>query len=109
MKQETHPEYADYLYVVAPVSLCALTPIGIIMMTIQKKREEEKGGGGGGEEGEAKGSSGSTLLTTLWSVFKGVFGNPLVFMTMVGLLGNVIFTALGFMPDFLAAILQMLR
>ena len=39
---------------------------------------------------------------------KGAFGNPLVLVTVIGLLGNLVFTAVGHVPEFLAAILKML-
>ena len=32
----THPEFASYLYLVAPISLVFLNPIGFIMMEVRK-------------------------------------------------------------------------
>lgn len=31
-----HPEYASYLYLMAPISLAILNPIGLILMEIDK-------------------------------------------------------------------------
>lgn len=34
--QKAHPEYASYLYLMAPISLAILNPIGYVMMEISK-------------------------------------------------------------------------
>lgn len=33
---DVHPEYASYLYLMAPISLAILNPIGLILMEIAK-------------------------------------------------------------------------
>lgn len=41
--KEVHPEYASYLYLMAPISLAILNPIGLVLMEISKiiKNKEE--------------------------------------------------------------------
>ena len=34
--KDIHPEYASYLYLMAPISLAILNPIGLILMEIAK-------------------------------------------------------------------------
>lgn len=34
--QDIHPEYAAYLYLMGPISLAILNPIGLILMEISK-------------------------------------------------------------------------
>ena len=88
-RQETHPEYADYIFLVAPVVLCGLVPLGIVLMEIQKGAKEKA------SSSSSSSSTSSKLASTVWSIIKGAFGNPLVLVTLIGLLGNLIFTAAG--------------
>jgi len=41
--KDVHPEYASYLYLMAPISLAILNPIGLVLMEISKiiKNKEE--------------------------------------------------------------------
>ncbi|KAK0178661.1 hypothetical protein PV327_007533 [Microctonus hyperodae] len=71
----THPEYAAYLYLMAPISLAILNPIGFVFLEIGKPRI-------GGEQ------SGWKLVG---SVIKGIALNPILFMTVLGIIGNFIF------------------
>lgn len=34
--KDVHPEYASYLYLMAPISLALLNPIGLVLMEISK-------------------------------------------------------------------------
>ncbi|XP_044007276.1 integral membrane protein GPR155 isoform X2 [Aphidius gifuensis] len=72
----THPEYASYLYLMAPISLAILNPIGFVLLEIGKRRI-----------GEPK--SGWSLVA---SVVKGIASNPILFMTVLGIIGNIIFS-----------------
>lgn len=72
----THPEYASYLYLMAPISLAILNPIGFVLLEIGKRRV-----------GEPK--SGWSLVA---SVVKGIASNPILFMTVLGIIGNIIFS-----------------
>merc|ERR1719285_1541853 len=61
------PEYPMYLYLLSPVSLALLNPIGFVLMEIAKK------------------------------VVTGILKNPLVTMTILGIIGNLLFH--GSMPN----------
>ncbi|KAI4494469.1 hypothetical protein M0802_008961 [Mischocyttarus mexicanus] len=88
--QKTHPEYAAYLYLMAPISLAILNPIGFILLEISKRSLEEN----------------KSCWSMVYSVIKGVALNPVLFMTILGIIGNVIFSHV--IPPFLAAILEVL-
>ncbi|XP_011630215.1 integral membrane protein GPR155 [Pogonomyrmex barbatus] len=85
---KTHPEYAAYLYLMAPISLTILNPIGFILLEIGKRRVEEH----------------TNLRDMVYSVVKGVVFNPVLFMTVLGIVGNLIFS--HSVPHLLAAILE---
>ncbi|KAK2587818.1 hypothetical protein KPH14_003919 [Odynerus spinipes] len=88
--RKTHPEYAAYLYLMAPISLAILNPIGFILLEIGKRRSEEN----------------RHCWSMVYSVMKGVALNPVLFMTILGIIGNLIFSHV--IPLFLAAILEVL-
>lgn len=71
----THPEYASYLYLMAPISLAILNPIGFVFLEIGKRRT-----------GEAQ-----SRWSLVASVAKGIASNPILFMTVLGIIGNFIF------------------
>jgi len=89
--EQTHPEYANYLYLVAPVNLLLLNPIGFILMEISKQRDLDS------RESEANGAKGvvyekPSFLTVMSRVTKGVLLNPIIIMTALGICGNLIFS-----------------
>ncbi|XP_012282848.1 integral membrane protein GPR155 [Orussus abietinus] len=67
----THPEYAAYLYLMAPVSLAILNPVGFVLLEVEKRRAA---------------SSGPPLLP---AIAKGVALNPVLAMTVLGIVGNL--------------------
>ncbi|NXO02684.1 GP155 protein, partial [Rhinopomastus cyanomelas] len=74
--QTTYPEYLQYIYLVAPISLMMLNPLGFIFCEIQKWRDN---------------------LTVPHSKIKivglallRVFQNPIVFMVFIGIASNFI-------------------
>ena len=70
---ESHP-YVSYLYLVAPISLVVLNPIGFVILEANRK-------------GEGKGS----LCNSLVRVVKGLLMNPILVMTILGVFTNLIF------------------
>ncbi|XP_013387378.1 integral membrane protein GPR155 isoform X2 [Lingula anatina] len=76
--QGTHPNFIEYIYLAAPISLVILNPIGFTMMELEKRKES----------GEHEKSSNLKLAL---HVCKGVLLNPLVFMTIIGIIGNFVF------------------
>lgn len=79
MYGSTHPEYSLYLYLMAPISLVALNPIGFVFLEIAKRRERD--------ENRQRGN-----LRMLKEIFKGIALNPVLFMTVLGIVGNIIFS-----------------
>ncbi|XP_042192232.1 integral membrane protein GPR155 isoform X1 [Callorhinchus milii] len=73
---DTYPEYLQYIYLVAPVSLMLLNPIGFIFCEIQKWKENT--------------THQQSKLKTIGLVLFQVFKNPIVFMVIVGICGNFI-------------------
>lgn len=74
--KSSHPEYLDYIYLIAPISVMFLNPIGFAMLEIQKRRSSQ---------------TNSTSCKMFLHVIKDVVTNPLVFMTFIGIIGNFIF------------------
>ena len=68
---EFHPEYCQYLYLLIPVSVAFLNPIGFLMLEFQKSANERE--------------KTNSNLNILWKAVKGVITNPLVFMVILGL------------------------
>ncbi|XP_014253111.1 integral membrane protein GPR155 [Cimex lectularius] len=71
---KNHP-FVSYLYLIAPVSLVMLNPIGFILMEIGKR----------------KGMT-TSKLQLLLSTVTSIITNPVVLMTALGIIGNFIFS-----------------
>lgn len=95
---QSHPEYAAYLYLMAPISLAILNPIAFVLMEIGKQRESRLH-----PLLEADQLPFSNWKMAL-KVIKGIVTNPIVFMTSLGIIGNAIFH--HNIPMFLSGILK---
>ncbi|KAH9637151.1 hypothetical protein HF086_016173 [Spodoptera exigua] len=84
--QKSHPEYALYLYLMAPISLAILNPIAFVLMEINKQREQTPAIT---IEGESAWCICSRKL--LKQIAKGIAFNPVVVMTVLGIFGNAAF------------------
>jgi len=71
-----HPEYPMYLYLLAPVSLAFLNPIGFVLMEIGKSRDS---------------SVAMSRSKIAVKAVQGIIKNPIITMTFLGILGNLIF------------------
>ena len=71
----TNSELVNYIYLVAPISLLLLNPIGFVLMEIQKQRTSQQSL-----------STGKIAVSTI----KEVILNPIVFMTFVGIIGDLV-------------------
>ncbi|XP_016061770.1 PREDICTED: integral membrane protein GPR155 isoform X2 [Miniopterus natalensis] len=74
--QTTYPEYLQYIYLVAPVSLMMLNPIGFIFCEIQKWKDSQNA------------SQSKAKIVGLG--FLRVLQNPIVFMVFIGIAFNFI-------------------
>jgi hypothetical protein len=66
------------LYLAAPISLVILNPLGFVLMELGRRREESEGAQLGG-------------CKLIAAVVKNIILNPVVFMTALGMLGNIVF------------------
>lgn len=93
MYENTHPEYINYLYLMIPISLVILNPIGFVLMEIQKQKSTAK-------------SESSSTLKIILTAFKGAVMDPIVFMTFIGLIGHFVFS--GKLPQVIEQIFNAL-
>ncbi|KAK2857454.1 hypothetical protein Q7C36_005373 [Tachysurus vachellii] len=73
----SHPEYAQYLYLVAPVSLMLLNPLGFALCELQRWRQCP--------------DHNYSKLHIVSTVFLRVLKNPIVFMVLVGIVSHFLF------------------
>lgn len=97
--QKIHPEYASYIYLLAPISLAVLNPIGYVFMEITKMRNKSITNSdeenlierqcAGTVQTENRFLNGKVLvvLKTIYSIFF----NPILFMTVLGVIGGFAF------------------
>ncbi|KAB5577141.1 hypothetical protein PHYPO_G00206530 [Pangasianodon hypophthalmus] len=83
--RNTHPEYLQYIYLVAPVSLMVLNPIGFAFCEVQKWRREQR--------------QQQTKLHVIGMVFIHVVKNPIVFMVVIGIAAHFVLGPK--IPDFM--------
>ncbi|NXI37830.1 GP155 protein, partial [Galbula dea] len=74
--QTTYPEYLQYIYLVAPISLMMLNPLGFIFCEIQKWRDNRT-------------VSHSKIKIVSLALLR-VLQNPIVFMVFIGIASNFI-------------------
>lgn len=86
--QNTHPEYLQYIYLAAPVSLIILNPIGFTLCEIQKWKNQE--------------NLQQSKLRIMGHVVLRVLKNPIVFMVVIGISAHFVLhqTIPPFMADF---------
>lgn len=88
--------YPGYMYLIAPTSLLFLNPVGFVLMEIEKNKKSE--------DYKPKSRVGLTLLRTIGKVSWNILRNPIVFVTLLGVLGNFLFS--NGLPSVLFGILQ---
>lgn len=109
-----HPEYSSYIYLMAPISLAILNPIGYVMMEItnlQNKNKEQSPLVSPVRCPQATDSSsrrkilrGKCLVVV--RTITSIFMNPILLMTLLGVLGRVVFK--NGLPIFITSILRVL-
>ncbi|KAK3746982.1 hypothetical protein QZH41_011934 [Actinostola sp. cb2023] len=75
MYSKSMPQFLNYIYLVAPITLVILNPIGFILLEFNKHH-------GSGKHIEKR------HLTI--AIIKGIITNPIVFMTFIGIVANFI-------------------
>jgi hypothetical protein len=90
--QKNHPDYASYLYLMAPISLVILNPIGFILMELSKCNSNAVNQPGSHESiGSTELSRRNSKLKLAGAVIKSIILNPVVLMTALGIIGNLVF------------------
>jgi predicted permease len=79
--QQSHPEYGRYVYLIAPISLVILNPIGFFCIELQKRLDDQR-------KHRGKSCRPFQLIST---VFWNISCNPIVICTILGILFNQIF------------------
>ncbi|OCT61163.1 G protein-coupled receptor 155 S homeolog isoform X1 [Xenopus laevis] len=74
--QTTYPKYLQYIYLVAPVSLMMLNPLGFVLCEIQKWRDNP--------------NASHSKFKILGLALLHVFQNPIVFMVFIGIAFNFV-------------------
>lgn len=71
-----HPDYSQYLYLIAPTQLVLLNPFAYILMNLQQQRENTQ----------------NNKIENCWfKVYFGFAANPIIVMTFLGIFGNILF------------------
>ncbi|XP_063068129.1 lysosomal cholesterol signaling protein [Engraulis encrasicolus] len=83
--KSTYPEYLQYIYLVAPVSLMLLNPIGFALCEMQRWKQSP--------------DPSKSRLLIVFTVLLQVMKNPIVFMVMVGIISH--FLLGGRVPELL--------
>lgn len=111
-----HPEFPAYIYLMAPISLAILNPIGYVMMEItnlQIRNNEQTPAQSPlrcpqddlkPSESRRKMLRGKCLV--IIHTLKSIFLNPILLMTLLGVLGSVVFR--NGLPNFMSQILTTL-
>lgn len=111
--KDIHPEYASYLYLMAPISLAILNPVGLVLMEISKiiKNRDEVSRNPPlcpetcpaeqlSKQRRCLGDRTILVLTTI----RSLFFNPLLLMTLLGVAGGFLFPK-G-LPEMVASVLR---
>lgn len=72
--RDSMPTFLSYIYLLAPISVVLLNPIGFILMEYNKHSDQHNL------------KKGHVAIATV----KGVIQNPIVFMTFIGIIANFI-------------------
>ena len=74
---QSHPDFEKYLYLIAPISVAFLNPIGFLLLEAERWRHGET-------------QSAQPCGVVLCHVMARVLTNPIVFMTLAGIIGNFV-------------------
>ncbi|XP_002021255.2 integral membrane protein GPR155 [Drosophila persimilis] len=98
--KDVHPEYAAYLYLMAPISLAILNPIGLVLMEISKiiKNKEEATRNPPlcpetcpAEQMAKRNRCFGDRAILVFNTIVALFFNPLLLMTLLGVAGGFLF------------------
>lgn len=110
--KKVHPEYAAYLYLMAPISLAILNPVGYILMEISQKIEQKNKLDNGSlpvcpaaqqQVPSERCLFGEKTMVVL-KTFQSIFFNPMILMTILGVMGGVAFP--DGLPEIISGVLR---
>ncbi|XP_053662754.1 integral membrane protein GPR155 [Anopheles marshallii] len=114
-----HPEYASYIYLLAPISLAILNPIGYVLMEISKIKDKnaENNTSTNAETSPPPTTCPELAAQNRRKILKGkalvviktvesIFFNPILLMTLLGVIGGQIFP--NGLPVYLSSVLRSL-
>ncbi|XP_004518954.1 integral membrane protein GPR155 [Ceratitis capitata] len=111
--KDVHPEYASYLYLMAPISLAVLNPIGLVLMEISKIMQTKAEAAQvtpicpdncpAEQLTKRTRCLGEKQLLVLHTI-KSLFFNPMLLMTLLGVGGAFVFP--NGLPEMLASVLR---
>lgn len=109
--KKVHPEYAAYLYLMAPISLAILNPVGYILMEITQKTEQKAKIDDGSlpvcpaaHQQSSEHCFFGEKTMVIFKTFKSIFFNPMILMTLLGVVGGVAFP--DGLPEIVSGVLR---
>lgn len=78
---DSHPEYASYMYLLAPISLVILNPIGFIILEVNRVNSNDS-------QNSPEGAESRPRWRIILQVIQSIFTNPIIIMTILGMLSN---------------------
>ncbi|CAF4066751.1 unnamed protein product [Rotaria sp. Silwood2] len=78
--KQTHPEFGRYVYLIAPIQLAILNPIGFVLIEMQKRFDDQR-------KHRSKPWSKFQLIST---VLRNISRNPIIVCTLLGIVFNQI-------------------
>lgn len=102
-----HPEYGAYLYLLAPVSLAILNPIGYIFLelsSVKKSTKKQDDGPSSSEQQQIDQLAGPSKRQLIVAALKSIVMNPILFMTVFGVIGGFLLT--DGLPTLVAGVLK---
>ncbi|RWS10226.1 integral membrane protein GPR155-like protein [Dinothrombium tinctorium] len=76
---KTHPLFPKYIYILAPVQLLMINPCGVVMIEIEKHWNS------------VTGNRVQQMFSFIFNLILGIFKNPIILMTGLGVLWSVLF------------------
>jgi hypothetical protein len=92
----THKEFGTYIYLVSPISLIIINPIGYIMMELHNSRIPQS---------RASILIQNNKLALLKNLLKSIFLNPILIMTVLGVIGSFVIPN-GKLPSYIHVLLE---
>jgi predicted permease len=80
--KKSHPDYERYIYLIAPISLVILNPIGFLLIEIQKRLDDQ-------QKNPQKSTTDRCHLAK--KILHNISRNPIVICTLLGVIFNRIF------------------